>query len=83
MSECYFSPPRLSKLWGCSPETVLSLIRTGRLRAFTLSPWGCKRPRWRIPAEAVREYEAAHAACQTPEPRRSRKRRSVKVKFYT
>lgn len=83
MSESYLSPPRLAKLWGCSPETVLGLIRSGQLRAFTLSPPGCMRPRWRIPAEAVKEFEGAHTACPVSEPRRKRKQRKARVRFYT
>ena len=57
MTGGYLTPPKLAKQWGCSPETVLSLIKSGRLRAYTLSPPSSKRPRWRIPPGAVSEFE--------------------------
>jgi hypothetical protein len=69
------SPPELAKEWGIDPSTILAHIRAGRLRAFSTSPPGTKRPRWKIPPEAVAEFEATHAA-QTPvKPVRSTRRR--------
>jgi hypothetical protein len=67
----YLTPPELAKLWGCSPEKVVSLIRRRLLRAIDLNP-GSLRPRYsddqpRGPdgkwtaggAEGVREHIAA------------------------
>lgn len=53
----YFTPPALAERWGCTPETVLTLIKTGRLSAFNLSPPGRKRPRWKITETAVEQFE--------------------------
>ena len=71
----YLTPPELARTWGVDPSTVLALIRRGALRAFSTSPPGTRRPRWRIHPSAVAEFEAAHAA-QTPvKPVRSTRRR--------
>ena len=47
----YYTPPQLAERWQVDPATVLGMIRRGSLRAFTTSPPGTKRPRWRISAE--------------------------------
>lgn len=52
-----FTPETLAKRWGCSPSQVRKLIRVGnhlgqKLRAFQIG-----HGLYRIPAEAVGEYE--------------------------
>lgn len=56
----YYTPPQLAELWVVTPETVIGEIKAGRLKAFTISPPRCKRPRWRINPAAVQEYEDLH-----------------------
>lgn len=50
--------------WQVHPRTVRDRITRGELRAFRIGDL------WRIPADAVADYEAAHAigAKPTPEP---------------
>ncbi|MGR1583314.1 helix-turn-helix domain-containing protein [Thalassobius sp. S69A] len=49
-----FTPETLAATWGCSAETVRNLCRSGTLKHFRLGRL------YRIPANAVEEYE-----CQT------------------
>jgi len=73
----------LAEHWQCSTEHVLDLIHQKRLKAFSLSKPGSKRPRYRITDEAVAEYEAQHQAQAPAKPatRRPRKREAV-IQFY-
>jgi hypothetical protein len=75
------SPPAVARRWGCKPSRVVALCRAGALRAFTLSPPTARRPRWRITAEAVREFEARQHVSQAP-PQRRRKRDVEIIKFF-
>jgi len=76
------TPPELAKRWRAKPETIIALIRSGALRAFTLSPAGSSRPRWKISADAVVEYENRHAA-KPPAATPPRRRKAVDViEFY-
>ena len=70
------TPPEQAREWRCSVERVISLIKSGELKAFTLSPPTCTRPRWRIPLEAAEEFERTHGVQQPPKS--ARKRRSAK-----
>jgi len=86
----YRTPQEVAELWQCTTEHVLDLIRSGRLRAFSLSKPGSKRPRWRISADAIAEYESRHQAGAPPatsesskKPKPKPKRRQDKViEFY-
>ena len=83
MTDRYLTPPALARLWGVTPETVLAMIRRGALRAFSTSPPGTRRPRWRIPPSAVAEYEQTHAAQAPVQPvRTGRRRRDPAWKEY-
>lgn len=73
----YLTPPELARRWRCAPETVLGLIRKGYLRAFTLSPPGARRPRWRIPPDAIVEYEQRRSARMPEKPMRRRRQPDV------
>lgn len=76
----FFTPPQLARRWGCTPGAVLALIKSAALAAFTISPPGSRRPRWKITEESVRDYEAGRSApapvksSTAPTPRRSRKK---------
>ncbi|WP_431310659.1 helix-turn-helix domain-containing protein [Labrys miyagiensis] len=47
-----FSPEMLAERWGCTPNHVRTLIKTGRLRAFSV---GTRI--FRVPEDAVEEFE--------------------------
>lgn len=78
----YLTPPQLAARWRCKAETVLALIRAGRLRAFTLSPPGTSRPRWRIAPDAVVEFEARHEARPPVKVTRRRKQLAGAIEWY-
>jgi len=79
----YLNPQRPAKRWGCKPAVVISHIKAGRLRAFSLSPPGTRRPHWRIPIEAVTEFEAANQARPAlPKPTRRRRQTAGVIQFY-
>lgn len=75
----YLTPPELAKIWRRHPSAVVSLIKSGKLKAFTLSPPGTRRPHWRIRKEAVGEFEKEQEQQQAPPA----KQQARPVKAYT
>lgn len=71
----YFTPPQLAEVWRVDPGTILAHIRSGRLRAFSTSPPGTRRPRWKISPAAVAEFEQLHSAQPPVTPVRSGRRK--------
>ena len=59
----FYTPRALAKHWGVHVDKVLRFIHTGELPAFNAASRQSKRPRYRISLDAVRDFEAAHAAC--------------------
>lgn len=61
-------------------EQSLALIHSGRIRAVNVSPPGSKRPRYRVPADALDEFLRG----VTPQPSKParRTRRAARVSFY-
>ena len=53
-------------------DHVLSLIRSGRLRAVNIGR-GVKKPRWRIPPDALHEFMRGRAAPRSGERKRRKK----------
>ena len=68
MSRQYLIPRELAKLWRTTPEAIIDLIRSGLLRAFTTSAPGSRRPRWKIPPDAIVEFESRQAARPPTKP---------------
>ena len=69
------TPPALAKRWGITPEKIIAFIRRGELRAFDVASPGSNRPRFRIPADAVVEFENRRSAKQPAKvARRKRKK---------
>lgn len=75
----FYTPRALAKHWGVHVDKVLAFIHAGELLAFNAASRQSTRPRYRISLDAVRDFEAAHAACPTG-PRKTeppqRKKRS-------
>ena len=55
------TPPELARLWGISPDKVLSWIRTGELRAINAAKSTNGRPRYLIDVKDVEEFENRRA----------------------
>lgn len=82
MSDHYLTPPELARRWGTNPSRVVSLIRRGELAAidFSAEP-GVGRPRWKVPPEAIAQFEArrSNLNTQTATPPQRRKRTKYKT----
>ncbi|WP_425397292.1 helix-turn-helix domain-containing protein [Aeoliella sp.] len=82
MSVNYFTVAQLAERMQVKPQTILSWIHNGELRAIDVSSRpGCGRPRWRIPADALLDFEAKRLGFQEPKPRRRRKSPTVTEYF--
>ncbi len=73
-----FTPPDVAKIYGVSPDTVRLWISQGHLQAVSISKVGSKRPRYRIEADALAEFDRKRAAKVIP-PAVPQKRRSKKA----
>lgn len=83
----FYTPRALAKHWGVHVDKVLRFIHTGELPAFNAASRQSKRPRYRISFDAVRDFEAAHAACpagpqKTEQPRRKKRSDTAAVHHY-
>ena len=80
----YYSPPELAALWGIKAERVIGFIRNGELRAVDLSANpGIGRPRFKIPMDAITEFENRRAGCQRePTPRRRRRKDPEIIEYF-
>lgn len=84
MSDTYLTPRALADRWACRPAHVLSLIRSGALRAIDISASAphSRRPAYRIPADEVAAYEQRRQVCKaSPTPARA-VRRVTPAKYY-
>lgn len=71
----FYTPRALAKHWGVHVDKVLRFIHAGDLPAFNAASRQSKLPRYRISVDAVREFEAAHAACPAGQQRTAPARR--------
>ena len=70
----YFTPPQLARRWQVSRSKILGWLARGEMRGIDLATRRGGRPRWRIPLDAVLEFEQRRAAVpQTPAGPRRRK----------
>jgi excisionase family DNA binding protein len=78
-----FSVRDLCDRYGVSEHTVLGWIHSGELRAVNVGRRpGAKKPRWRIPNEALAAFEQLRTPTP-PAPRtRLRKRPAEVIEFY-
>jgi transposase len=64
----------LQERYGVGEHTILAWIRSGELRAINVgvSP-GKKKPRWRISAESLAQFEAARTLATPSTPARRKR----------
>lgn len=79
MRKVAFTPPEIAKRWGCKPGRVVTLIKSGRLAGFSLSPEDCKRKRWRVMLSEVERFERGEPAVTAAKPSRRKRRRNTEV----
>ena len=79
-----FTVQQLQERFGCKPHVILHWIRSGQLKAvsITRSP-SARKPRWRISKEALEAFETARTASATPAPRRARRAAPDVVQYYS
>ena len=53
----YFNPAQVAEMWGISRDKVLGFIKSGELRAFNVASKNSRRPQFKIPSAALREFE--------------------------
>ena len=76
------TPPEVARRWRVKPERVIAWIRSGELRAFDVSSRpSVGKPRYRIPEDAIIEFENRRSAAQVKTTRR-RRRQPVDVIEY-
>lgn len=72
----FLTPPAIGKILGCGPDKILSLIRSGELRAVNLAN-GSNRPRWKVDPddlEALLERRSNSALSKPAAPQSTRRR---------
>ena len=74
MPEVHLTVKQYAACLQSGQPSVLSLIRSGALRAIDISP-GKKRRTWRIPADAIIEFESRQAATKPKKPAKRARRR--------
>lgn len=69
------TPPELARLWGISPDKVLTWIRRGELRAINVATTRNGRPRYLIDIEDVQMFESRRSTITSidsrPRPKRT------------
>ena len=62
-------------------EAVLTLIRSGQLKAFSIALKPGGKPRWRISSDALKEFIDSRTF-QPAAPRRRRRSKEKKIRKY-
>ncbi len=77
------TPPELAKRWRVKPARDIAWIRSGELRAFDVSSRpGMGRPRYRIPQDAILEFENRRSGATTKATKQRRKEPAGVIKFF-
>lgn len=66
--------------FGVTTDHILDLIHRGHLRAVNVGLG--RKPRWKVPAEAITEFMAARTATANPVAHRKRRQSAGVVEFY-
>ncbi len=83
MSDRTLTVRDLCDRYGVTEHTVLGWIRSGELRAINVGrSLGTKKPRWRIPPEALQAFELLRTPSPPPPRTRRRKRQADVIQFY-
>jgi hypothetical protein len=79
----WLTPPQLAAQMGIDPGKVLLWIQRGDLAAVNCASLPTGRPRWRISAEALQDFERRRSARPTPrQPRRRRRAMAESGDFF-
>ena len=69
----YVSPPAYAKRLGVDPIKVLAWIKRGELRAINVATATTGRPRYRIPLDAICEFEQRRSETATTKAAKRKK----------
>ena len=82
MTAATLTPPELAKCWRVKAEKIIAWIRRGELRAFDVSATpGVGRPQYRIPIDAIVEFEQRRSGRQEKPERRKRRQATQVISF--
>lgn len=82
-SHATYGIPDVCERYGVSEGTVLSWIHAGELRAINVGRTpGARKPRWRVTAQALEDFEAARSAVPPAPRQRRRRQRDDVIEFY-
>jgi hypothetical protein len=70
-----------AKLLRVSADKVRAWIRSGELAALNTAAPQCRKPRFVILPDAIKQFAVARSAAQPPKPARSKKR-TTKVDYF-
>ncbi len=76
------TPPQLARLWGISPDKVLTWIRSGQLRAVNVATHRGGRPRYLIDAEDVEVFEKKRQVTADLPVRRGRRACDDEIEYF-
>jgi len=78
-----FTPPEVAARYGVKPSKILGWIRSGELAAMNLATSLSGRPRFRITAEALAEFEARRTVAPVVKPKaRPRRHTAGRIEFF-
>ncbi len=69
-----YSPADLAERYKCKPEKVIAWIRAGELAVVNVGN-GTRKPRWRVTAEALADFERRRASPAPAAAKATRRRR--------
>jgi hypothetical protein len=78
MPDTTYAPPAVARRYAVNVRRVHAWIATGELAAVNVGD-GAKRPRWRVTAEAIADFERRRSA----QPKAATTRRKRKKPEYT
>jgi len=77
-----FTPEQIAQRYGISPDKVRGWIVRGELAAVNVVARLGGKPRWRISAEALEQFERARAPVPVVKVERRRKSKEGVIEFF-
>lgn len=78
----YLTPPQIADHLGCKPETVISWIKNGELKAINLARLGSMKSRYRVSPEALAAFELARSVIPKEPTVRRRAQQDPNIKKF-
>lgn len=78
----YLTPPAYAEHISVDPSKVIGWIRSGELWAINVATSQTGRPQFRIPLDAILEFEHRRSATAPPKPARRRRKQAADFHEY-